>query len=297
MVFKPNKTLGIVIGLVIVLTIISVDVFLALSALGQAIGPGLFLTLLLLALSLPLLALAIYWLFGLVTLRYAIDRNRLVIGSVTHRQVVPMGAILRIVPGAEIAATERFRGVGWPGYMMGYMALPEHGSLYVHSTEPLQRQLVIITDSGWYGISPRDPQRFLHSWRDYADLEPTLAVRQGIEYASLIALPIWRDQWFWGTFLLALVVNIILFGLIFISYSGLPDRIALHFDAYGKVDQVASKVGLLVVPSIGALALLANTFLGILLHYREHMAAYLLMGMAVVIQMVLWVAAFGILAR
>ena len=55
--------------------------------------------------------------------------------------------------------------------------------------------------------------------------------------------------------------------------------------------------GLIVVPTIGALSLAANGVLGTILHGRERLAAYLLAGMAVALQVVLLIAALGILGR
>jgi len=75
----------------------------------------------------------------------------------------------------------------------------------------------------------------------------------------------------------------------------LPERIPLHFDATGEVDRIAAKDSLLVIPWIGALALGANGFLGVLLHRRERLGAYLLLAMAFMVQVVLWVAMMRIL--
>jgi len=77
----------------------------------------------------------------------------------------------------------------------------------------------------------------------------------------------------------------------------LPERIPLHFDAQGIVDRIDSKSGLLIVPTIGALTLVANTLLGVLLHRHERLGSFLLAFCALGIQCVLWMAALGILAH
>jgi hypothetical protein len=51
----------------------------------------------------------------------------------------------------------------------------------------------------------------------------------------------------------------------------------------------------LALPAMGALALVVNSLLGLLLHRRERLGAYLLAGMAFSVQAILWLAATDIL--
>lgn len=96
---------------------------------------------------------------------------------------------------------------------------------------------------------------------------------------------------------LAFLSTLILFGVTAILYNGLPERLPLHFNAHGEVDLVASKVGLLVVPTISALTTLINGFLGFVLHHRERFATYLLQAASLATQVVLWVSFIGIVGR
>ena len=61
MVWKPAKTLGLAVGLIIVLTIVGIDAFFVQSMIGQRLDFNLYVTALLFVLSLPLLVLWIYW--------------------------------------------------------------------------------------------------------------------------------------------------------------------------------------------------------------------------------------------
>jgi hypothetical protein len=297
MVCKPDKALGLGIGLVVMLVIVGMGAFLLQSMVGQPPGLNLYVMALLFVLSLPLLILWLYWYYGLATLRYTMDRNALVIACGASRYVVPMAAIRRVVRGDEVELSQGFHGVGWPGYLMGSMRLKELGLVLVASTEPLQRQLVVVTDRMAYGISPPRPEQFLADLAARQALGPLHPAEQTVEYVSFVAAPIWRDRWFWGMLLLAFVANAALFGFIALRYPTLPERLPLHFDARGMVSRMGFKAGLLVVPTIGALSLAANSVLGMILHARERLAAYLLAGMAVVLQVVLWGAALGILGR
>ena len=297
MVWKPAKALGVAAGLTMAITVVGIGIFLV----GRIVEPGLslnwYFTVLLLGLSLVLLALWAYWYYGLLTLRNHLDRNSLTIasGGISYR--VPMDAILSIVPGNQVAASQGFHGIAWPGYLRGRMRLEGLGTLLVRSTEPLARQLVVITDSLCYGISPRDAKRFMEDYALRRALGSIREVEQTVEYAPLLALPIWRDSWFWGITLASFLATAALLGFLADVYGGLPERVPVHFGPGGQADRIAAKSSLLALPAIGVVALAVNSLLGVLLHRHERLATYLLVGMAVSVQAILWLAATSILGR
>jgi len=101
------------------------------------------------------------------------------------------------VPGSQVSASGGFRGIGWPGYLRGHMRLKGLGRLVVHSSEPLPRQLVIVTRSGCFGISPGDAQKFIEALEAHRALGATRALEQTVERGPIAALEIWRDRWLW----------------------------------------------------------------------------------------------------
>lgn len=294
MVWKPSKTLGLVVGLIIVLVVIGVDAFLIDRMLKQSFGLSLYFTGLLFVSTLPLLALLAYWYHGLAALRYILDRNALVIACGAFNHVVPLDCIVNTVPGDQVVVSRGFRGVGWPGYLRGRMRLRGLGTLQVYSSEPLERQLVIVTRSRCYGVSPQGVQGFSEAIEVRRALGSTRAVEHAVEYGRVAAWPVWRDWWFWAHVCLATVINAALFGFIAGLYGHLPDRMPLSFDASGEVGRIIPKTNLLLVSGIGALTLGVNSVLGFLLHWRERLAAYLLSGVSLAIQPILWWAVVAI---
>ncbi len=297
MAWKPPKALGLAVGLIVALTILGIDVFLVRTMVGQDIGLNLYLTALAVLFSFPLLLFWCYWYYALLTLRYYLDRNGLVISTGAYRDTVPMESIQSIIPGSQVSPCQGFRGVSWPGYMVGRIDLKDHGLLRTHSTEPLERQLVVVTDTVCYGISPKNAGRFLEDYAVRRALEPMQRLKQGRELSPFAALPVWRDRWFWGSVILGFGANAALFGLISSLYGRLPDSVPMHFNAQGEVDRISSKAGLFVIPGIGALMLLLNGFLGVFLHRKERLGAYLLVFMTLIAHTVLWLAATNILGR
>ncbi|MHB0857409.1 MAG: PH domain-containing protein [Anaerolineae bacterium] len=296
MVWKPAKRLGLVVGLIILIAILAVEAFLLQGMIGQSIGLNLFFTGLLFVLGLPVLGLWVYWYYGLLKLSYQMDRNALLIDCGSPRHRIPMDSIQGIVPGRDVAIAQGFRGVGWPGYMMGQTHLEDSRPLLVCSTEPLDQVLVVLTDSTCYAISPPDAERFVEGFNRRKALEPIHAMPQAVEYAPVADWSIWRDYRFWALLATAFLLNAILAGIIASVYQGLPERIPLHFDALGRTDRISAKSGLLVLPAIGTLALVVNGVIGFVVHRWERLASYLAVAMVVLVQCVLWFAVKGVLA-
>jgi len=294
MVWKPTKTLGLVVGLVVALSVVGVDIFLVARMLDGGFDLSSYFAGLLFVLSLPLLTLLGYWYYGLLTLHYYLDRNALVIRCGVFSQVVPLGSIRRVVSGNEATVSRGFRGVSWAGYLKGQMRLRGLGLVLVYSSQPLERQLVVATGSRCYGISPRDRQRFLEALEAHCALGPTRVLEQTIEYRPVATLPIWRDRWFWIVVGLAFVANAALFGLVAGLYEALPARMPLRFHEYGEVGRIVPKAGLVLIPGIGALSIAANSVLGLAFHRHERLAAYLLAAVSLAIQPVLWWAVAGV---
>ncbi|MHB1355286.1 MAG: PH domain-containing protein [Anaerolineae bacterium] len=295
MSFKPNKSLGIIIGLVIILTIASISAYLAYSTISQPFGLSFFFTGLILILSLPLLGIVSYWFYGLVTLKYRLDRSQVLINCGNWRYTIPLASITRVVSGSQLSGVKAFHGVGWPGYLMGRYQTAEGTILLTHSTEPLDRQLVIFTPQGSYGISPGEMNAFVAEMRIMLAEGATRVIQDGRELATLGALPLWRDSWYWAGLLIGAIANLTLWGLLAGLYPGLPGRLPLHFDPRGRVDLIGPKEGLLIVPLIGSMAACVNGLLGMVMHHRERFAAYLLLGVNILVQAMSWIAALRII--
>jgi hypothetical protein len=290
MVWKPAKTLGLAMGLFFVLTILGVDAFLVSALIAEPIGLSMFLTALALAATVPLLLLWLHWFVSLLTLRYTLDRNALIIQCAGYRHTVPMGQIRGIASGDAVTVTQPFRGVGWPGYLRGQAQLQELGVLLVHATEPLRRQLVVVTDGICYGISPKDRERFVQDLERRQSLGTLHTLQPTFERLGIAALPVWHDQAFWLVHLVSVVADVAMFGLIAAQYRGLPARIPLRLGLQGEVTRIASKASLFLLPALGAATWLGNGLLALLLHRRERLAAYLMLMVTIVVHIVLWLA-------
>lgn len=298
MVWKPSKALGIAAGLLIGLTAMATVLIISTSIRGQALGPGLLVTSMLGMISLVGLCVWGYWFTGLMAMRYELDRNALVIHTASGYRTLPLESIQQIVPGTEFASLrDNFRGMSWPGYLAGLIPMSEGRRMWVNGTAPLAQQLILVTPEAYYAISPSEQRRFLEDLAARQALGPVRQVTAGYTVTGVAAWPIWRDRVFWALTVLILVASVALFAYVFSRLGGLPQRIAMRFSEGGAAEQIARRNWLLIIPTIGGLVWAVNSLLAMALYRLEKTAAFLLQTISLAVQLILGLAAMGILQR
>jgi hypothetical protein len=292
MIFKPAKALGLAVGLVVLVTILGIEGFLLRSISRQSVGIGMAITLLLFLFSLGLLGLWLYWCYELLALRYSLDRNALVIEYGTTRHIVPLNEVKRVVAGDDEAlrTTTSFRGVGWPGFLKGRQRIPGLGWALIYSTEPLERMIVVVTDTISYGISPADQEAFLEAFKARQELGVLHPAEQTHLRSPFLSLPIWRDRFFWAAAIFAVVIDLGLLFVMMSHYGDLGVRIPLTLSIWGHADRITSRIWVLVLPVLGLGLVGLDTVMGMIIHERERLAAHLLITAGLVTQMVLYLA-------
>jgi hypothetical protein len=115
----------------------------------------------------------------------------------------------------------------------------------------------------------------------------------------LSRLPLWiqaalRDRYLWAMLIVALFVNLGLFAFLLLLANQLPPLVPMHFDAAGQPDRIEPKGAIFSLPQIGLIMIAVNTVIGAVMYRREPLAAYLLGGVAIVGQFLLWFAAITI---
>ncbi|MGD8998392.1 MAG: PH domain-containing protein [Anaerolineae bacterium] len=247
--------------------------------------------------GLVLVGLLAYWVYGLAGASYLLDRNALVIQWGPSEQVIPAGEIEQVLTGDQIEGEVRFHGGRWPGHWVGYGQIAGLGETLFYATAPLREQIFIATPGLVYSISPANRKAFLQSLHKRLQMGPTQIVEQSSRRLPLLDWPIWRDRL--GLALLA-VGALTLAGLIAVvcfRFPALPKMMPLHFGSSGSPDRLGARSELFLIPLIGALTLLTNGVLGSLLYPRDRVASYLLWGGTIVVQLLVWTATMGILAR
>ena len=103
-----------------------------------------------------------------------------------------------------------------------------------------------------------------------------------------------HDRYFWAMLIVALFVNIGLFAFLILVTPQLPPLVPLHFDGAGQPDRIEPNDAIFSLPQIGLIMIVLNFALGALAYRREALVSYLLGGVAIGVQFLLWFAAISI---
>jgi hypothetical protein len=208
-------------------------------------------------------------------------------------QVVPLAAVQSLEIAGETAVTQ-FRGLRWPGLMVGQGQLLEQNA-FIFATRPFNQQLLLQTETAVYAISPVDLQNFkdcLEALRT-AQLDETVDLPDS--HLGFLQWPFW-DEWPAQLLLMASgLLNLALFGYLTAVYNRLPAQVPLHFNQAGEVDRLAAPGRLFVLPIIGLIAWIVNSVWGwIFYQQNQKVPAYLLWGTAVIVQLAVWGAVLNL---
>ncbi len=298
MIFSPAKFPGLPIGLGALALIGLFDLYLLNLAAGtspSALTLGLLLVLLA---SLPLLTWIGYCCQALLTARYVVGRNALVIEWGGRRELIPLDQLGEVRLGSALGERLHPEGLVWPGYHLGWATSPTRGPIEFIATSLRPEALVYVQYAGgWLALSPNDPEIFLTTLtaRQTEGMDAPLAPES--VRADFAQWPVWRDRLALGLIGISGVSVIALTTYLILIYPQLPGQIALHFNPQGLPDRFGPPTGLFLLPTIAGVAWAINTLGGVWLHRLspERNGAYLILGATVFVQILVWVATLGLL--
>jgi hypothetical protein len=298
--WRAKFSVGVPLGILFVGLIVALDAWLLRLLLNrdihaQEINFLSFLMGLVVLLSVPALLFLVYQTVSCLTLRYHLDRNGIVVRWGGTRQIIPIRAVQRILPGRQIGgAIVRRRGLRWPGHERGEGQVPGIGRTRFLATRSLMGQLLLVTPGQALAISPRDPEGFLQAFESRRELGPNRLLEQEVRHASWFTWPLWTDHTARTLLGAAAGVNLGLFAYLCTRFPNLDLQLPLHFNSLGRVDRIGTKAELFALPIIGLIILGANLALGLALYKRERAGSYLLWGAAAAAQALFWLAALSI---
>lgn len=298
MYYQPPRALGLLVGAAITFWALAVTILLLNFGLGASLGIAGLLAFVGAIAAGGLALLFAYWTYALATLSYALDRNGLVINWGTTKQVIPLGAIERLVPGTAIGVP-RVEGVTWLGYHIGRASIQRIGDVLFYSTHQDPEQvLYVMTTERNYAISVPDPAAFAHEIQVRQDLGPTAEVTHHVERTGAAAQAFWHDPVGRSLAVIALGAGAMMWGVVAFRYPGLPATFELHFPAWQAlpVPDIVEREAILELPRTATLVLGINLLVGLALHAWDRVAGYVLFIAAIVIQ-VGFVLAFQLALR
>lgn len=257
----------------------------------QPIGWGLFGGLVLAVASLALSILFALWTLGYYSLHYVLGPDSLRVVWLLREDVIPYSAINAVYAGQRLAEPLRVRGVVWPGNYVGRARARNLGVLQVFATTLDRPELtILLSELGGYVLSA--PAEFrttlverLEATRDEpaSDGLRTAGPRTGVSRAV-------ADRWLLACLGIALLLLLAMLGAIIARYETLPELLALQLDPLGQPVAMRSRFELFSLPGIGAVVLLVDVLVGMVLHSRDALAARLVWTAPVLVQIALAVA-------
>ena len=300
MTFNIPRSTGLSLGLAALAALLLIDAALLAVLRGGWLTLGGFVSFCMLLASVPALLFVGYRTYALARARYVLSRNALVVEWGGRRRVVPLAQVVEARKAADFENEVRPRGLHWPGNRVGRGVVEPLGPVefLAASDKP---GLVLVRLSGaavpWLALSPAEPQAFLDNLAAFQAEGPEEEIDAEDAQPAFARWDLWHDRLALGLLAAGLTSVVVLLGYLALIAPQLPEQIALHFNAQGQPDRFGPPAGLLILPVIAGLAWLVNALLGVWFHRgpRERPAAYLLLGAALFVQALVWVAAVGLL--
>lgn len=298
MYFQPPRSLGTLIGAVLALWATAAAIVLLNYGITSGVNVG---TLLVYVIAIAMAGITVlfaYWTYSLATLAYMVDRNGLVISWGASRQVIPLGAIERLVPGTSVEGEPQVRGLSWWGYHIGGAQVGRIGRVLFYSTHQSPEQvLYVMTSERNYALSVPDPVAFAREIQTRQDLGPTAMVSHHVERSGLMLGSLFADRLALALVVAAGLACLAVWLQVVIRYPDLPATLTLRFPpgSGGVIESVVDRSAILEIPQVGTGLLAANLVLGTLAHAWERFAGYVLYGAAGALQVALFIAVLSAL--
>ncbi|MFA7249315.1 MAG: PH domain-containing protein [Dehalococcoidia bacterium] len=299
MYYQPPRALGLMVGAVLIAWSLGITALLVLGTAGQPFGLLTLGTSVVIAGCLGIACAFAYWTYSLATLSYALDRNGLVIRWGITRQVIPLKAIERLVPGTAVGVPQ-VRGVSWMGYHIGRAEIQRIGEVLFYSTHQTPEQvLYVMTTERNYAISVPDPSAFARQIQVRQDLGPTAVVTHHVERALSSMEGFWGDRAGWILGLAAVVVCAVAWLALALQYGGLPATVHVFFPPaeLAPLSETNPREILLGVPRAATIVLGIDLAAGLLMYAWDRTIVRLVLGAGIAVQIGFLVAMQAAIAR
>jgi hypothetical protein len=304
---RPSSSPGTTFGFILIASLILLDFGLLFLLLNEPVTMLSFLWGSLLFISLPTMAFIAYWTSGLISPHYRVVGPALLIEWGHSCQVIPLKSIRSLVRGATLAEVRQFRGARWPGCFVGWGQVSAAGReaegpisypTIFFATRPLSQQLLLVTDSIAYAISPVDLENFGDCLEALRHSTPEAPADTPVSQLGPLEWPIWQDRPAQVVLVMTTILNALLFAGLCLSYGRLPALVPLHFNQAGIVNRMGAPANLFILPLIGLFAWLVNGALGYFFYQRrqERPLALILWGSSLIVQVIAWATVLGLTA-
>lgn len=240
--------------------------------------------------------LALLALVGMLSMRYQLHEEGLVIRWLFQRWYVPYACVDGVFSGQRLGRASQLRGLNWPGYHVGRSRSKSTGVVHYVATTQHPPDLTLITTAyGGFAISPEQPEAFRSALISHLELSepapgaaPSVAISGGM-WLRALGDPLGG----WATLGAALVLVVTAAYLLL----GGGDAVGAAPASPGTGAAGASGQQLAPLAAIGAVLLAGNYLAGAILHRYARAAAVVFWVGGLLAQLALLVGAIRLVAQ
>lgn len=225
--------------------------------------------------------IAAFWLVSRVLRRfslvYELDRNAIVVRQRGLTYTIPLDRIEDVTP-----VEQRLPALAQARYQFGRGRAED--------------TLLIDTTSGRYRLALAEREAFLRELEQRRRMGATRSLPEGSTHARPEAAAFWSAPAIRRLLSLNLILLLTIWTILTARYPRLPDTIPVRFDPIGGTAGIRPRIYTLLLPLIGAAMMLGNAVLARLSFGRSQLAAALLLAGAAIVQMLLLIAVWFIVA-
>jgi len=299
MTFRPGRALGLLLGLLFLALALGAAALgvIQLGRVGFSAWIAVWIALPLL--GLPLALVVAYRLHGVLTARYQLDRDGLLLRWGLSIERVPLADVLEVRPPAPDEGPLRpGRGLWWPGCLIGRRTIGDLGEVEFFATTGPEGMLLVRLPDRWLAISPSDRDGFRQAYVDAVRMGSLERIAGQRLRPDFLFNRVWADRWAQALVLAGLTASLLLLAFLAFQASTLPTQVAFGFDPHGQPESLVPPTRLLLLPMIAGFCWLTDLVIGLWLYRRDDQRplAYGLWGIAVLVAGLLWGASLQILA-
>ena len=296
--FKPPRTLGLTIG-ILILAILSAGITFSVIQLASGTAStflGIWTSSV--VIGLPLTLLILYRLYGLLTAQYSLNRDGFYLRWGISTDQIPIAAIEQVSLQTQHPEVTRPKlGVWWPGCVVGQSETTDYGLVEFFTASNSKGNVMIHLDDRIIVISPPDVPDFIQAFSEIVQMGSLEEIPEHSQRPDFFSARLWADRYARGLILVGLVLILALLAYLAYRVSSLPSLVPFGFDQDGVPDLFVPPARLLLLPLVGGGFWLADLVIGSWLHRRERNRpiAYLVWGMGVLLVSMLWGAVINLI--
>jgi hypothetical protein len=296
--YYPSRRFGLLFGGLLFLAAFGMTLLSIFQLATAEISPLLTLWVITPILGAPTAAFILFQIYGLLTARYRVDREGMLISWGFAREEIPLAEVsdirlldevsLPILPGP---------GPWWPGCVTGRKQLEGYGEVEFFGTDFRAGAALILAGERRFAITPRDPEAFREGHRDAFRLGSLSPIPWTSSRPNFLVTQIWAEPLARGLVLVGLGLPLLLLAYLTIRVPRLPGSVPLGFGPSGIATNLGPASRLLLLPMISGFVWATDLLLGIWLFRRpaNRFLAHVVWAASIAVDLLFWGAILQLL--